>query len=60
MLNQGNERWKKKPARIQEIGKLSLSYCGMSVNHEMKSGWETQGRTWSYEGRVILRKGYKI
>lgn len=34
MLSQGNEKWKKKAARIQEIGKLSLSCCGMSVNHE--------------------------
>lgn len=60
MLNQGTEKWKKKTASIQEIGKLSLSYCGLSVNHEMKRGWETQGGTWSYEGRLVLGKGCKM
>lgn len=38
ILNQENEKWKKKAARIQEVGKLRLSYCGMSVNHEMGMG----------------------
>lgn len=60
MLNQGPEKRKKKAARIQEIGKLSLSYCGLNVNHEMKRGWEMQGGTWSYEGGLILGKGYEM
>lgn len=60
MLNQGNEKWKKnKAARFEETRELGLGYCWVSVNHEME-GWATQGGTWSYEGRLILAKGYKI